>query len=123
MTNRIGWQTFDGDASIKAGSSGTLRIVMGVDDGEGGPVSSYDGWTATIVFFSPYSGRSALELSPDVIGDAGAKTLTMDMEFDPNDTALLRPGAYSCNAVLVQPGTNPAAHWLPFGTYTLIIEG
>lgn len=122
MTYRIGWQTFDAEAAIKAGSSGTQRIVLNVDNGEEppGPVPTYDGWTATVTFISPYSGRVAITKTPSVVGNAGAQTLSMDLEFDPSDTESLQPGAYLCNAILVQPTTS--AHFLPFGTYTLTIE-
>lgn len=123
MTYRIGWETFDGTAIIKAGSSGTQRVIMTVDDGEEppGPVPTYDGWTASVVFTSPYTGQPAITFNPTVVGNAGAMTLTMDLEFEPDDTASLRPGDYECNAVLIQPATDD--HWLPFGSYVLTIEG
>jgi hypothetical protein len=88
--DRFGWNRQKFEWSIAAGSSGTKRGVALVDDAiTGDPLPDYDGWTAKLELYAGTVLKITKE--PTVTGDAGAKTLTIDVSFDPADTESLAP--------------------------------
>lgn len=114
--SQIGVTVAQEEFSIKQGSAGTERFTMVWQNADGSPLSTYDGWTCVVEFISPFDQRTAIRLTPTVTGNAGAKTLTFDMEFVSATTADLRPGTYPGDVCLTQPVTG-----LPFYPADIIL--
>ena len=103
MTNRIGWAVTDYDFTIKAGSDGSYQFVLNVTNQDGTGLPTYDGWTAAVAFKSPFTQQTAISKTPTVTGDAVAKTLTFDLDFESADTVNLRPAKYEASVWLLDP--------------------
>jgi hypothetical protein len=79
---------------------------MVVTQADGSALPTYDGWACEIVIVSPYTQRIAINLSPSVTGNAGAKTLVADMVFVTATTAELPIGVYLGGVTMIDPDGN-----------------
>lgn len=104
-TNRIGWPITDYAFAIKQGSSGSWTFTLTVTNADGTALPTYDGWTAAIKLVSVLDGRTAINMTPSVVGAGAAHTLAVAFSFSEDDTASLTPAQYIGDLFLTQPTT------------------
>ena len=111
MSTQIGWGLSTFELAVKQGSSGAFKLTSTVTKEDGSPLNTYDGWTASCKFDSPFSGDAVITFTPDVDGDAMAHTLATTISFVPSTTASLAPGVYRGDIFLTDP--TDAARYCP----------
>jgi len=99
----VGWKKIDLHWSIKQGENGGKRFTQVVTNDDGSPLGSYDGWTAELVLARRPNPTPEIDVKPDVIGDAVAQTLIVDVIFEADTTKDLATGALTGDLVLIDP--------------------
>jgi hypothetical protein len=89
----IGWSREKIAPSIKQGETGTVAVTFDVTKPDGSALDSYDGWTCRVELYRTRQGQPEITLTPTVVGDIDAKTLSVALEFDADTTEDLNPGA------------------------------
>ncbi len=104
---QIGWKLDQVCASIKQGSSGAIELVATVENDDGSPLPSYDGWAAELKLFRKPNIEPDLTITPAVVGNTEAKQLVITIEFAAEDTADVAPGTLSGDVRMLAPNGKP----------------
>lgn len=99
---RLGWDLSKVNAAIVPGTSATVDIVATATQSDGSPLPSYDGWTFSANFISPYTFTQAFALAGDITGNGTDHTLTATLLFTPSNTDLPL-GNYPATVIFVSP--------------------
>lgn len=104
MTTRFGWDITEVLATIKQGSSGSIKLTATVEKEDGSALDSYTGWTADMKLYRlPQSTSAEIDLVPVVVGDAPNKQFDITISLSKDDTKSLDVGVLKGDVCMFDP--------------------